>query len=208
MWNRQHFAVMATAAVASFGLTLATFYPRLANAVDQAPAPTVEVKVPTLNLGTVAVTAAMDPTDNHTMILTLRNTGDADASAHFLAQASVTPESDGGSRRMPSPERVWNEEYSLNVQGGATKTVSVKLPDNAFVAAAPQPADSQGARKVNRRAGGRSYVMLTAKDLPKPKSIVALTLPNTVRTEQAKSPVALSSVAATPANPDSAAKPM
>jgi hypothetical protein len=128
MWNRRDFAVLATAAVATFGLTLAGVYPRLANAVDQAPASTVEVKTPTLELGTAQVTAARDEADPNTVLFTVKNITDKPSTVEFLAQVMESPSVPSGSRSMPVSQPVWSQEMSSTLKAGETQTLKVALP--------------------------------------------------------------------------------
>ncbi len=181
MWNRRDILVLTTAAVATFGLTLIAFCPRLANAVDETPAVTANIKTPTLAVGQIAVSAAMDRSNAHTIVLTLRNSADSSASAKFVASAMVLPSTSPLSRSLPISTQVWKEEYSLNLKSGETKTVSVSLPDNAFVTArAPAAAPDNNIQKASRlleSTPGSSYLTLASADSQNPQSIRALTLP-------------------------------
>jgi hypothetical protein len=181
MWNRRDMLVMATAAFATFGLALAAFYPRLANAVDETPAATANIKTPTLTVGPIAVSAAMDRTNAHTVVLTLRNPADSSASAKFVASAMVLPPTSPLSRSLPIGNQVWKEEYSLDLKSGETRTLSVSLPDNAFVTA-PTPAAApdnnvQKASRLLESTPGSSYLTLASADTQNPQAIRALTLP-------------------------------
>jgi hypothetical protein len=89
MWTRRDFALLATAALATFGITVAAFWPRIANAVDDSPPATTDVKVPTLNLEGASVSAALDSAHARTVILTVRNLTDSAATAQFAAEANV-----------------------------------------------------------------------------------------------------------------------
>jgi hypothetical protein len=177
MWNRRDLLVLATTAVATFGLTLVAFYPRTVQAVGEAEQATTEVKQPTLHVGSVSITAAMDPKNDHTVILTLINAGDAEFSAQFVAQAAVAPSSSPLSRSLSIPREVWKEEYALNLGAGETKTISIALPDNAFVVA-PQakPEDNDPKQAFLRATPGYSVLTLRSTG-EKPQAIQALMLP-------------------------------
>jgi hypothetical protein len=182
MWNRRDFVVLATAAVASFGLTLIAFWPRTVQAVGDTPPVTNDVKQPALDLGSVSVTAALDPAHSRTVLLTLHNLDGSEATVRFAASAAVVPPTSPFSRGEPMPREVWKEEYSLNLKPGETRTLSVALPDKAFVAAPkPTPEDNDPKKAILRETPGFSYLQLATIDAFKPKSIMALMLPATGR---------------------------
>lgn len=176
MWNRRDFAVLAAAALATFGLTVGTFWPRVAHAVDGQPAATTEVKVPTLYLGRVEVTAQLDKEKPHDMMLRVKNTSAQAASAKFLAQAEVSPPSNPFSRGIRMSNKVWSDDYAIDLQPDETRTITVTLPDAAFVVeAVPEPSDKVPA--AMRTVPGRSYVTLANTEGR--ASVVALQLPAT-----------------------------
>jgi hypothetical protein len=127
MWNRRDFAVLAAAAVATFGLTLAGVYPQLANAVERSPASTVNVKTPTLKVGGAQVTAARDEADPQTILFTVKNMTAEPTNVEFVAEVMETPSVPSGSRSMPMPQPIWSQEMSRALQGGETQTIKVTL---------------------------------------------------------------------------------
>jgi hypothetical protein len=154
MWNRRDCAVLAAAALATFGLTVGTFWPRVANAVDGQANPTVEVKVPVLEVGDVLVTAALDKKSPHTVLLTAKNLSGEPASAVFQASASSTPETLSISRRAPSSRQGWSSDYALQLQPYENQVVAVDLPDSLFGSTA-------GAIQVKSVAGNSNVATLT-----------------------------------------------
>jgi len=181
MWTRRDFALLATAAIATFGITVAAFWPRLANAVDNQPPATTDVKVPTLNLEGASVSAALDSAHARTVILTVRNLTDSAATAQFAAEANVVQPVSIMSRGIPAGQAVWTNDYAVNLQPGETKAISVELPESAFVQQPPTPApNSAQAQQTPMQMGmrpGRSYITLSTKGAPRAQSIQALSLP-------------------------------
>ena len=174
MWTRRDFVLLTTAAVATFGFTLAAFWPRIANAVDETPV-TADVKVPALNLGNASVTAALDAAHPRTVILTVHNTTAQAATAQFSAGAIVVEPYGMMLRSEPRGQEVWKQEYAVDLQPGQTKSLSVALPPTAFVPAAPKSAPD-AAKMPPLMAPGFSYLTLSSKDLSQPQSIQALSL--------------------------------
>jgi hypothetical protein len=174
MWNRRDYVILATAAFASFGLTVATLWPRLANAVDQVKV-TNDVQVPTLDLAYSQVTAAMDPAKPHTVLLTVRNSTNNPATAGFAAQADKAGPSSPFSRVGPPSAVVWSQEFAIDLNPGETKVIAVDLPEVAFVAADEGASQAQVSRLT---IPGRSYLTLRSKDTPKQAAIMALVLSN------------------------------
>lgn len=132
MWNRRDYGVLAAAALATFGLTLGTFWPRVANAVDEKPAATTEVKIPTLAIGSVTVTAQLEKDKPHTVLVTVKNTSDEPASAKFKAAAMVSPPSSPLSRSGPLSSETWSSDYALELKASESQTLTVTVPDAAF----------------------------------------------------------------------------
>jgi len=160
MWNRRDYGVLAAAALATFGLTVGTFWPRVANAVDDQPAATTEVKVPTLAVGKVQVTAAMDKKAPHAILLTVKNTGDERTSAAFKALAQVTPPTSPLSRGVFISRPAWESDYSLDLKPGEVKSISVALPDKAFDVPATPP-QSEKVPQAMRAVAGKSELILS-----------------------------------------------
>jgi hypothetical protein len=128
MWNRHDYLVLAAAAVVTFGCTLAVSYPRLANAIDEKPAATTEVKVPTLNLGVAQISAALDAADPQTIIFTVKNVTDAPAKAAFVAQIMETSPMLAISRSAPPPQPATSDlELSADLKPGETQTIRKTL---------------------------------------------------------------------------------
>jgi hypothetical protein len=172
MWTRRDFVLLATAAIATFGFTVATFVPRIANAVDETPV-TADVKVPTLNLGGASVSAALDPAHARTVLFTVRNTTDDAVTVQFSAQATVYGPTSMLSRVGPVGSQVWSQDLAVDLQPGQTKTLSVELPQAAF--SAP---DSTPPAQVDRpgTVPGSAYLFLSGKDNPGASRIQALRL--------------------------------
>ncbi len=186
MWNRRDAVVLATAAAATFGLTVAAFWPRTVHAVDEKPAPTTEVKVPTLDLQGVQVTAALDAKLEHTVIFTVYNTTQTATTAQFAAAAMVQEPSSAMSRIGPMSRQVWNQDYALDLQPGETKTVSVELPAEAFASQSTAQVQSndtvnnnvngQAQNSFMRMVPGSGYLTLINKGTPNHEVLWALTL--------------------------------
>jgi hypothetical protein len=170
MWNRKDLIVLAATAAATFGMTLATAWPRLANAVGETPAAVANVKVPALDLGQSQVTAALDPAKPRTVLLTVKNLTDEPVVAEFVATAMVSSPGTAVSRVGPIAQPVWSEEYSLELKAGETITVPATLPSSAFES-------TTTAAQQNTRVAipGMSYLNLAAKNQPA-RTISALNL--------------------------------
>jgi hypothetical protein len=164
MWNRRDCIVLAAAAVATFGLTLTAFYPRLAGAVDLVPIATTNVKTPTLDLGTATVSAALDPADPQTILFTVQNATDDPARVEFLAVVMETPPTSEDSRRAPSAQPVWSQELSVDLQAGETLTIRRTLAALPRTAPSSQVQASQG--KAVRTVPASRFLTLSAKDQP------------------------------------------
>jgi hypothetical protein len=174
MWNRRDIVLLATAAVATFGLTVATFWSRSAHAVGETPAATTEVKVPTLDLGDASVTAALDAEHERTVILTVRNLSASTTTAKFSASAAVVPPSSGRGRTLNFGQSVWSQGFAVDLEAGQTKAISVALPETAFIEAKPALGQTP---KNTPTVSGDSYVTLYTTDAaPRRQSIRALTL--------------------------------
>jgi hypothetical protein len=163
MWTRRDFAVLATAAVATFGLSLTAFYPRLADAVDQAPG-TVNIKVPTLDVGTALVSAALDPADPQSILFTVKNVSDDPAKVEFVAEVMETPSMSLESRRAPAPQPVWSQELSVDLRPGETLTVRRTIAVLTPTAASSQVQSSQA--KAAPMVPSSRYLSLSVKDQP------------------------------------------
>jgi hypothetical protein len=189
MWNRRDLVVLATAAVATFGLTVATLWPRSAHAVGETPSATTDVPVPTLNLGNARVTAAMDASQGRTVILTVRNLTAYETSVSFTAGATVIGPTSALSRGGPIGREAWKQEYALKLQADETKSVAVELPEAAFVQApkpTPEALQVPALDKASAPAPvlvqmpmtpGFSYLTLSSNAAPQPQTIQALKLP-------------------------------
>jgi hypothetical protein len=167
MWTRREGVMFATTAAATFGLTLAAVYPRLANAVDAAAAATVEVKTPTLDLGTAQVSAARDEADGQLIVMTVKNITAQPTKAEFLAQVMETAPISELSRTKATATPAWSQEISCDLKAGETQTVKVTLP-----AAKPEAKANPGQNQQLLIAGTR-YLSLSGKAEPK-QTIVAL----------------------------------
>ena len=160
MWNRRDYGILAAAALATFGLTVGAFWPRVANAVDDKPAATTEVKVPTLALGKVQVTAAFDKVQLHAVVLTVKNTSDQGTSASFKAIAQVTPPVSPFSRGIRISQPAWQSDYALDLKPGEVKAFTVNLPDAAFNVPVTPPQDAKVPEAL-RTVAGRSELVLS-----------------------------------------------
>jgi hypothetical protein len=175
MWTRRDLVCLAVSAVATFGLTVTAFYPRLADAVDQNPAPTATINVPTLNLGTATVSAALDPDHNRTVIFTVRNPSDQKTTARFQAAAMVSSPPAPGSRGWGSVGQAWHEEYAVDLLPNETQRLSATLPDGAF--GGPSQFSPSASFSGNASAATiSSYLTLSTKDATPAQSIQALKL--------------------------------
>jgi hypothetical protein len=130
MWNRRDFAVLATAVLATFGIVVGTFWPRVAGAVDGQADPTTKIEVPVLEVGEVRVTAVFDKDSANTVILTARNLSSEPASAYFQATANSIDLTLGDWRSAPPPRQNWSSEYALELQPYETQILTATLPDN------------------------------------------------------------------------------
>jgi hypothetical protein len=167
MWTRHDFLMLSAAAVATCGITLAIACPRLANAVDQPPAATVEIRVPALDLGATRVTAANDEKHTGTVILTVTNAADKPSQVEFLAQLMESPPTNPLSRRKASAQPVWNQEYACTLAPRETQTIRAVLP-----AATPDQAE----QKATNLVPANRYLTLSNKTRPN-QSITAVDLP-------------------------------
>jgi hypothetical protein len=177
MWNRRDFAVLAAAAVATFGLTLAGFSPRLANAVERAPAATVNVKTPTLKVGGAQVTAARDEADPQTILFTVKNTTAEPTNVEFVAQVMETPSVPSGSRSMPMSQPIWSQEMSRALQGGETQTIKVTLAaylTDAAAGEAKTAEDSQAAANSGNTNSDQTKAAKSARPKTPPVHYLAL----------------------------------
>jgi hypothetical protein len=171
MWNRRDYLVLATAAFATFGLTVTAFWPRVANAVDDKPAPTANIKMPTLVMGTVNVTAQLDKEATHNVLLTVQNTADQQGSAAVIVEVQAESPSSEGSRTKSPSQSIWSNEYSLKLQPNECRTITIKLPDSVFTPA-PAPANQ---RTTARTIPGRTFLTLSSKTPPQQR-VMALNL--------------------------------
>jgi hypothetical protein len=160
MWNRRDYAVLAAAALATFGITVGTFWPRAADAAGDGLALTNDVQVPTLTLGKVQVTAALDKEVPHAVVLTAKNTSDNNAAATFKAVAQVTPPTSPFSRSVRLNVPAWQEDYALNLKPGEVKAITVTLPDSAFNVPAT-PAENVKIPAEMRTVAGKSELYLS-----------------------------------------------
>jgi hypothetical protein len=166
MWNRREFALLAAAALATFGITVGTFWPRIAHAVDENRSVTTDIMVPTLQVGAVAVTAQIDKDKPHTVIFTAKNGSDQSANVKFTAFAQASPPSSSFLRETSPGRRIWSDNYALELKGNETKTIAVDLPDEAF-----QPMQDANANKTQSTTNARLMVpgsntlVLLSKDL-------------------------------------------
>lgn len=165
MWTRRDLLALATAAVATFALTLGTFWARSAVATDAKSPATADVKTPTLNLGDIRVSAALSHDKPHTVLLSARNTSSQACTAHFRAAAMVSSASSAGSRSAPPATTTWSEGYTANLKPGEARQIAVSLPAAAF-----------GTPATTKTRGSFAYLTLSTDDSK--DSIQAITLRN------------------------------
>ena len=73
MWTRRDYITLATSAIAAFSIATAVLSTGSLNAGDEKPAATADVKIPTLQLDGIRVTAAVASEKDHTVSFTVLN---------------------------------------------------------------------------------------------------------------------------------------
>src|SRR4051812_26553701 len=117
MWTKRDFGMVAAAALATFGVTVGVFWPRVVTAVEDKAASTTEVKVPTLTMGNVQVTAALDKVKERVMVLTVKNNSNEKGTALFKATAMMqTPGPTGGRVAFSSWKQTWSNDYVMELE--------------------------------------------------------------------------------------------
>lgn len=167
MWNRRDLLTVTSAALATFTLTLALSLPRLAVAVNDQPPATANIKIPTLTLDHGTVTAALDKSHPHTLILTLRNTSDSDAQLQFSTSVALAKPASVWSRTPSMSHQIWRQEIALDLEASETRDVTLQLPDAAFQQPDQPPVDPR------QTTPGNAVVFLSR---PNGMIITALTL--------------------------------
>jgi len=137
MWTKKDTLLTATAALATFGITVSLLWPRSLNAGGSPTPVTSAIQQPKLELGNVSVTAALDPAVAHRVILTLVNSGSDPASANFKASAMVTGPASAFARGRPRPQQAWTQDYVLDLKPGETQQITVDLPDKVYELSRP-----------------------------------------------------------------------
>lgn len=129
MWTCRDLIVLATAAVAAFGLTVTTFWPREAGAAEDAADSTARITTPTLNLDGYKVYAEMpgakkDPVaatyitgqgPMPKLRLVVENLRDTETKADFVASYKLTP----------PPSSTWDRTPPTSMPGGSSSYCSV-----------------------------------------------------------------------------------
>ena len=145
MWSRQHWICAGTTALATFGLTVALFWPTIANAVDEKAATTV-VSVPTLKVDSSEITARFAKSDLITEEKGVRllkpgaippieiiayNRGEKEQTFNFTATLIIASMNDRMSRVPRVAKPSWEQEYTLTLQPGQSRTVTVETAEKA-----------------------------------------------------------------------------
>jgi hypothetical protein len=149
MWTRKDFAMLAVAAIGTFGMTVAILLPRNASAGDEA-AVTTTIQSPVLKVGdcevraeaaqgtapTTAGNSLMRMQSNTVFMaskeampvikLTVKNTTDKATTATFAATTMGAEMGSLISRVGPRLQQQWTANYTVELKAGESKEIEVK----------------------------------------------------------------------------------
>jgi len=143
MWTRRDSVSLATAATAAFALTIGFFWSSPTHAVDAAPEKTIAK--PVYHDGGCEITADITSTEGilgklsgstflkpgkvPAMQLTVHNSAQEPAAAHFNVALNVQSMRDWASRNATLRPPAWSHEYEISLVPGETKTLDINCGD-------------------------------------------------------------------------------
>jgi hypothetical protein len=171
MWRLRDFAVMGVTAVAVGGVGMLLFSSSGALVAADGQAAVGKVETPTLKLGSVGVSAAVrgegaaaherQPVLKAGTVpeyaVTVNNTGESPATAHFTLQADVMTMQDRFSRVGRPRPPAWTHDYAVELKAGETQTLTVS-PGVAVAAATSMRLVARPASEANSTGPVRAVI--------------------------------------------------